>query len=208
MAGKRQSRSEAKREQLLQVATELFLAKGYEAVSVDTIVARAGGTKTNVYKHFGGKADLFAAVVKELGVRAGRPFDGMDLEAADPEEALVQIGRRYLTALLTPNAVRQHRMIIAESARFPSVSKRWFKAGPDQARDAIASCFKKAQEAGRLRGPLPRRLTSLFLDMLGGEQLLRQTIAGSSTPKPSEINKLVGDAVQVFLHGALPANKK
>ena len=208
MAGKRQSRSEAKRAALLKIATELFVAKGYEGVSVDAIVARAGGTKTNVYKHFGGKAELFAAVVKELGVQALQPLDGIDLEAVGPHDALRQIGRCYLTALLTQNSVRQHRMIVGESARFPSVSKRWFKAGPDYARDEIATYFEKAQKAGRLHGPEPRRMAGLFLDMLSGEQLLRQLIAGTPPPKPGEINKLVDDAVEVFLYGALLAKKK
>ena len=208
MAGKRQSRSEAKRAELLKIATELFLAKGYEAVSVDAIVARAGGTKTNVYKHFGGKAELFAAVVKELGVQAPQPLDGIDLEAAGPDDALRQIGRHYLTALLTQSSVRQHRMVVGESARFPSVSKRWFKAAPENARDAIAAYFGTAQKTGRLHGPGPRRMAGLFLDMLSGEQLLRQVIAGAPPPKPGEINKLVDDAVEVFLYGALPAKKK
>ena len=208
MASTRQSRSEAKRVEILRIATDLFLAKGYDGVSVDAIVARAGGTKTNVYKHFGGKAELFAAVIEELCRQIVHSFADMDLDGMDPEEALRQIGRRFLTALFTQRSVRQHRIVVAESVRFPSVGKRWFKAGPESARDPLAAYFTKLQKAGRMRGVPPRRLAGLFLDMLSEEQLLRQLIAGAPTPSAREISKLVDDAVSVFLHGALSGKKK
>lgn len=206
MASTRQSRSEAKRAELLRIATELFLAKGYEAVSVDQIVARAGGTKSNVYKHFGDKAGLFTAVVEELSRRTAPAFAGLPADAK-PEEALRQAGRRFLAELLTPRSIRQHRLVIAESARFPAIGKRWFKAGPEQARAALAAWFQGQQKAGRLRGPAPQRQAALFLDMLGGDQLLRQLITGATPPATREINKLVDEAVGVFLHGT-PGSRK
>jgi AcrR family transcriptional regulator len=209
MASTRQSRSEAKRVEILKIATDLFLAKGYDGVSVDAIVARAGGTKTNVYKHFGGKAELFAAVIEELCQQIVHSFADIELDGMDPEEGLREIGRRFLTALFTQRSVRQHRIVVAESVRFPSVGKRWFKAGPESARDPIAAYFTKLQKAGRLRsGVAPRRLAGLFLDMLSEEQLLRQLIAGAPTPSTREVNKLVDDAVGVFLYGASAVKKK
>ena len=208
MATTRQSRSEAKRAEILKIATELFLAKGYDAVSVDAIVARAGGTKTNVYKHFGGKAELFAAVVEALCQQIVHSFADMNVDGLEPEQALTQVGRAFLTALYTQRSIRQHRMVVAESTRFPSIGKRWFKAGPESARDFISAYFLKLQKAGRMRTIAPRRLAGLFLDMLSEEQLLRQLIAGAKPLTPRETNKLVDDAVSVFLHGALAVKKK
>ncbi|EJD6088430.1 TetR/AcrR family transcriptional regulator [Acinetobacter baumannii] len=43
---------------LLLSATELFLEKGYDAVSLDDIVNHAGGSKTSIYKYFGNKDGL------------------------------------------------------------------------------------------------------------------------------------------------------
>lgn len=47
---------------LLLSATELFLDKGYDAVSLDDIVNHAGGSKTSIYKYFGNKEGLFTAI--------------------------------------------------------------------------------------------------------------------------------------------------
>ena len=52
-----------RREQLLDVGRSLFADKGFEAVSVEEIAAKAGVSKPVVYEHFGGKEGLYAVVV-------------------------------------------------------------------------------------------------------------------------------------------------
>lgn len=52
-----------RREQLLDVGRQLFAEKGFEAVSVEEIAAKAGVSKPVVYEHFGGKEGLYAVVV-------------------------------------------------------------------------------------------------------------------------------------------------
>lgn len=47
---------------LLVSATELFLERGYDAVSLDDIVQHAGGSKASIYKYFGNKEGLFKAI--------------------------------------------------------------------------------------------------------------------------------------------------
>jgi AcrR family transcriptional regulator len=52
-----------RRQQLLEVARELFAQKGYEATSIEEVAARADVSKPVVYEHFGGKEGLYAVVV-------------------------------------------------------------------------------------------------------------------------------------------------
>ena len=52
-----------RREQLLDVGRHLFAEKGFEAVSVEEIAAKANVSKPVVYEHFGGKEGLYAVVV-------------------------------------------------------------------------------------------------------------------------------------------------
>ena len=40
---------------LLLSANDLFLERGYDAVSLDDIVHHAGGSKASIYKYFGNK---------------------------------------------------------------------------------------------------------------------------------------------------------
>lgn len=62
-----------RREQLLDVARELFGARGFGATSVEEIAARAGVSKPVVYEHFGGKEGIYAVVVdREMQRLLGR----------------------------------------------------------------------------------------------------------------------------------------
>jgi AcrR family transcriptional regulator len=58
------------KEQLLKAALHSFHEKGYIATSLDDIARAAGATRGAVYWHFGSKAELFNAVVREQYTRA------------------------------------------------------------------------------------------------------------------------------------------
>ncbi|WP_300758906.1 TetR/AcrR family transcriptional regulator, partial [Janthinobacterium sp.] len=60
------NRSSERRRKLLEAAGRLFLASGYDGVSMDAIVAEAGGSKATAYRYFGSKQDLLVAVVEYL----------------------------------------------------------------------------------------------------------------------------------------------
>lgn len=70
------------RARLLDVAERLFLAHGYDAVSVRTINAEAGMNPAAVNYHFGTKEDLVAALLEDrLGPLPGAPGEGLEVEA-------------------------------------------------------------------------------------------------------------------------------
>ena len=56
------------RTRLLDAARDLFLARGYAAVSISEITAAAGMTRAAPYYHFKDKEDLFIQVfLREVG---------------------------------------------------------------------------------------------------------------------------------------------
>jgi len=73
------------RERLLAAAIELFYARGFQAVGLDAVIAKAGVTKTTFYKHFESKDELVLESVRmrdrwEMGAwgRAVRELAGDD----------------------------------------------------------------------------------------------------------------------------------
>ncbi|MBN1091547.1 TetR/AcrR family transcriptional regulator [Blastococcus sp. TML/M2B] len=62
-----------RREQLLDVARELFGRRGFVATSIEEIAAHAQVSKPVVYEHFGGKEGIHAVVVdREMQLLLGR----------------------------------------------------------------------------------------------------------------------------------------
>lgn len=201
-----QSRSIAKRAQILEASSQLFLELGYDAVSLDMVVAKVSGTKSNIYTHFGDKAGLFAAVVEEQWRDSIRPFE--EIEALDPQsmpldEALRHLGRNFLRAILTEREIQLHRLVVAEAARHPHSSRLWYSYGPEHAYTLFSTYIEKHQRTAGLTSAISaRRLASFFLDMLSSEMHMRMLIAGAPSPKKAEIDRLVDEAVGIFLHGA------
>lgn len=77
-----------RRQQLLDVARELFGRRGYGATSIEEIAAHADVSKPVVYEHFGGKEGLYAVVVdREMQHLLGR-FTSALSDPGHPRELL------------------------------------------------------------------------------------------------------------------------
>ncbi len=61
----RDGKSEAKRAAILAAAAAQFLEKGFGGSSMDSIATEASVSKQTVYAHFGGKAQLFGAIIRQ-----------------------------------------------------------------------------------------------------------------------------------------------
>jgi AcrR family transcriptional regulator len=61
----RRDRAAANRAALLAAARKVFLAAGYHGASVDAVAGEAGFTIGAVYSQFGGKAELFLALLEQ-----------------------------------------------------------------------------------------------------------------------------------------------
>lgn len=95
------------RERLLDVAAELFQARGISAVSLDQVAARAGLTKGAIYGSFASKDDLVLAVANE---RARRALVAFDDSAPVREQLRALVGKAFRGAALD----RAHFAFMAE----------------------------------------------------------------------------------------------
>lgn len=59
----------ARREQLLEVALEVFARAGYHGASMNDVAEAAGVTKPVLYQHFESKRELYQALLDEVGTR-------------------------------------------------------------------------------------------------------------------------------------------
>ena len=95
-------RSAATRQRLLDAAAHVFAEDGFRGATIQRICRRAGANIAAAHYHFGGKAELYAAVfgyAEELAARESRPEDGHDAPA---EERLRSHVTAFLSRLLDP----------------------------------------------------------------------------------------------------------
>jgi len=123
-------------QRILDVATELFLAQGYGLTTIEALARRAGISKRTFYHRFADKAVLFGAVVHHILQRLRPPPDVPLVEGATLHQVLKRLARLILQAALSPPAIALHRLIVAESARFPELARALNDEGTSQ--EAVA----------------------------------------------------------------------
>lgn len=195
-----ESRAEQKREQILRAAADLLLERGYAGVSIDDVVAKAGGSKTNVYTYFGGKDGLFAAVMQRFCAEIVGPLQAIDVRGLPLRDALIHIGTTFLGVLLARRTLEVHRLAVAEAHRHPDAARAFFNAAPEATYAAIARLIAAQQAEGGLRAGDPRRLAAIFLDSLTGDAQLR-ALTGIATVDGKLRAELIETATDVFLEG-------
>ncbi|GIF75868.1 TetR/AcrR family transcriptional regulator [Asanoa siamensis] len=79
------------RAEILDVATAEFAANGYDGSRVDEIAALTRTTKRMIYYHFGGKKQLYIAVLERAYTRIRAAERQVDLEDLDPVDAVRRI---------------------------------------------------------------------------------------------------------------------
>ncbi|WP_420452725.1 TetR/AcrR family transcriptional regulator [Ilumatobacter sp.] len=73
----------ARREQILEVALDVFASEGFHGASMNDIAVAAGVTKPVLYQHFDSKRDLYQALLDEVGNRLLDSIAKATAEATD-----------------------------------------------------------------------------------------------------------------------------
>jgi len=201
----RTERGAARLASLTRTAAEMFLDQGYEAVSLETLIEQVGGSRRNIYQHFGGKQGLFVEVVSRLCEEQAQPLRILDIEGSDIGEALTTFGRKVLEIVLQPRTLALHRLMIAEGQRFPALAQAVLHSGHEAGVALLSDWLRNRPEI--LRANLPAdTLAEQFVALLTTGPQLRALVGHEPMPlAPGTITRMVQDAVSTFLHGALSA---
>ena len=155
------------RERLLAVAADLFSDVGYQAASVEAVVAVAGFTRGAFYAHFVDKADVFITLLEE-----GRRADLERVRAllATTEAAALQGGvQEWFDGLAAQNRWElAYAEFWPQAVRNPVLRAR-LAARQEHVRAAIADMIDTFCRASNITLPMPtEQVASLMLSLADG----------------------------------------
>jgi TetR/AcrR family transcriptional regulator, transcriptional repressor for nem operon len=164
---KRRSRDpHATRDKLLKAAFEEIYRRGFQAASLDAILAKAGVTKGALYHHFPDKAALGYAVVDEVvkGLLLER-WGVLEPPTGDPVTALQRILRGRAASLTTREVELGCPLnnLAQEMSPLDQQFRRGVNATFDIWRDAVAKDLERGQAEGTVRRDVDARKVAAFV---------------------------------------------
>lgn len=190
--------SDKKREAILQGAKAAFLKDGFGGASMDQVAALAGVSKMTVYRHFGSKEELFAGVITELcQFIVAEDLDA--IFAQEPQQALRAFARKMTDIVFEPDTAELHRIVIAESRRFPKLGQLFYETGPQACIDALEAFFLRHEGNPSLKVEDPRRSAEEFLELLRGYSHLKMLLGIEREPSRHDIDVRIESAVRHIL---------
>jgi TetR/AcrR family transcriptional regulator, mexJK operon transcriptional repressor len=205
-AGAARPRLEARRRALLDAAAKVFQEKGYAGATLDDVIAHSGGSRQTLYALFGGKQGLFEAIVAERSTSILGSFSAEPFGEHPPEQFLLRFGIRYLTIIMTPEAVALYRLVVAESGARKELGELFWRSGPATGRQLLSQYFEVWMGRGVLRIDDAERVASRFLGMLLGTMHVEMVMGLRGAPPPAEIEDSVKRTVKHFLDGCRATN--
>jgi AcrR family transcriptional regulator len=158
------------RARLLQAASEVFAARGYDRATLDDVAAAADLTKGAVYSSFAGKDELFYALMQErIAERLALVAEAVDLQpTTDSQSTIQEIARDAADGLaeLISNQDDWHLLFIefwARAVRDPTLRAE-FTRNRRLAREVIARFLE--QQAALVGVDLPAPADQLAVAVL------------------------------------------
>lgn len=154
-AGRRSSRSDTRR-RILDVAIELFSARGFHEASMRDIAARVGIEAPSLYAHYGGKAEILRTILEDYRreiVAMRVPDETLEriVEQHSTETILVEGFKAIRRGVSAVRTRRTMRLLLNEMYRNPLVAAFGLDALRETNLREIARIFSAMQRRGKMR---------------------------------------------------------
>ena len=186
--------------ELLDIASQVFLANGFAGASMNEIARLSSSSKTTFYSRFPTKEKLFIAMME-------RRMDAVlgEVSAPLPDKspiaaALKEYGARVLRFALSDDQITLFRIISMESVRFPELGERFYELGPKRGQTFLAGYLQEQIKLGHLVKDDPWTMAEHLLSLLSGGPV-RWTILGlqTATRTREKQQEHIAGVLKVFL---------
>lgn len=122
-APQRRRRKEARPQEILEAALQLFAEKGYSATKVDDIARAAGVTCGTPYLYFTNKEEIFKALIREYLLPRLEFGDSLVQEHEGPaRELFIKLMKLWWDLLGSTALSALPKIMVSESRNFPDVA--------------------------------------------------------------------------------------
>jgi AcrR family transcriptional regulator len=189
--------------ELLSIARQVFLARGYRGTTMENVAVQAHVSKQSLYRDYPSKEILFATVVHDWvdrGYDAMRPHAAALAQTRDARQGLLVLARVLQAGLLSPAVLQMRTLIAAEATRFPVVAADYVTRSWTRNIHTLADALATLTARGLLDVDEPEAAAEQLTWLVVAAPLNRLTLqAGAHPYTPEELDSLARQGVATFL---------
>lgn len=200
--GRPQARpDEVTRRLIHEAAQQEFLESGYAATCMEVVAARAGVSTKTLYRLIPTKAALFEGMVT---ARLDEFFAGIVADVVDSPDLASALETMLVDCAgltLDKEVLGVHRLVIAESDRFPELAQAFYKNGIQRVPVALAEWLDTQRKRGMLRLVDPTAAAGMLLGMMISEPQRAAILRQGKPLSPNAVRERARACAQLFLSG-------
>ena len=138
-------------DKILASARDLFLSKGYSAVSMESIARESKTSKATAYAHYKTKENLFLAVLDIEIQRINAGVLDIDRGSSNVPATLRRISQNFISVFLIERTFTFQRTVVGAVPLLPGLGKSVYCKGPTKVMNDFASYLTEASRKGLLK---------------------------------------------------------
>jgi AcrR family transcriptional regulator len=188
----------AKRRQILDGASRVFMDLGFDGASMGEIARAAGVSKGTLYVYFADKSRLFEAIVEREMIEQQKVAFNFDAER-DVATTLREFGQAYIALLCRPGGGSAIRTVMAIAERMPDVGRRYYGQVLEKTIGRLAAYLDARVKVKDVAIPDCQLAASQFMMMCQASLFLPFIFQAAPAPSTERMAEVVESATRMFL---------
>lgn len=194
-------RKNARPEEIIQAALEVFADRGFAATKLEDVARKAGVTKGTIYLYFANKEALFKALIRETivpviaqGEALAQRFTG------SARELFEKLVREYWRLVGETSLVNIPKLMMAEAGNFPQLARFYYEEVVTRGHRLMAGVLERGIKAGEFRPVNVMVAAKLAMSPLMHAVVARKAFS-ACMPEGFDVAKYLDTHIDLYLHG-------
>ncbi|WP_394780852.1 TetR/AcrR family transcriptional regulator [Undibacterium sp.] len=196
-------RKDARPQELLSAALDLFVERGFAATRLDDIAKNAGVSKGTLYLYFSSKEELFKTVVRENVVpMIGQAEETVDQFTGTTAELFREIIMGWWQVMGNTKLSGLSKLMMAEACNFPELAQFYNEEVISRSDAMVARMLKRGIARGEIR-PMNLEMAPRILIAPIIMQMISQHSSNACSVKEDELAPYIDAYMDMILNGIL-----
>ena len=194
-------RKDARPEEIISAALDVFTDRGFAATKLEDIARRAGVTKGTIYLYFDSKEALFKALVRQTivpiiaqGEAIAQTFIG------SARELFERLVREYWRLMGETSLVGIPKLMMAEAGNFPELARFYYAEVVTRGHRLMAGVIERGIKAGEFRPVNVMVAAKLAMSPLMHAVIARKAFL-ACMPEGFDVASYLNTHIDLYLHG-------